>query len=53
MMTSDQRSMPKATGSGIDFTDVDPRKTSRAWNKFLSNRHAPSLPMTGVRSVIY
>src|SRR3989338_5892833 len=53
MMTSDQRSAPKAARQGIDFTDVDPQETSRAWNKFLSNRNAPSLPMTGVRSLIY
>ncbi|MDZ4395379.1 MAG: sigma 54-interacting transcriptional regulator [Cypionkella sp.] len=52
-MTSDQRSALKAARPGIDFTDVDPRETSRAWNKFLSNRNAPSLPMTGVRSLIY
>lgn len=53
MMTSDQRSALKAARPAIDFTDVDPRETSRAWNKFLSNRNAPSLPMTGVRSLIY
>lgn len=53
MITSDQRSAPKAARTGIDFTDVDPRETSRAWSKFLSNRNAPSLPMTGVRSLIY
>ncbi len=52
-MTSDQRSGPKAARPDIDFTDVDPRETSRAWNKFLSNRNAPSLPMAGVRSLIY
>lgn len=53
MMTSEQRSAVKAARPRIDFTDVDPRETSRAWNKFLSNRNAPSLPMTGVRSLIY
>ena len=52
-MTADQHSAPKAARPAIDFTDVDPRETSRAWNKFLSNRNAPSLPMIGVRSVIY
>ena len=53
MMTSDQRSGLRSARSGIDFSDVDPRETSRAWNKFLSNRNAPSLPMIGVRSLIY
>ena len=53
MMTSDQRGAPRPLRQGFDFADVDPRETSRAWNRFLSNRNAPSLPMTGVRSVIY
>ena len=53
MMSSNQR--PKVAGpkSGFDFGDFDPRETNRAWNRFLANRNAPSLPMTGVRSVIY
>ena len=32
---------------------MDPRETSKAWNQFLANRNTPSLPLTGVRSVIY
>ncbi len=53
MMSSNQR--PKVAGpkAGFDFADFDPRETTRAWNRFLANRNAPSLPMTGVRSVIY
>ncbi len=57
MISSDQRA--RHTGSrggsrpGFDFADVDPQETSKAWNKFLANRNAPSLPLTGVRSVIY
>ena len=36
-----------------DFSDVDPRETSRAWQRFLAGRRGPSAPLTGVRSVIY
>lgn len=53
MMSSDQRSRPGSARSVFDFTDVDPRETSRAWDRFLSNRNSPSLPLTGVRSLIY
>ncbi len=57
MMSSDQRARHIGAGSGsrpgFDFADVDPQETSRAWSKFLANRNAPSLPLTGVRSVIY
>ncbi len=53
MMSSDQRMANKAPRPGFDFADVDPRETSKAWNRFLANRNAPSLPVTGVRSVIY
>ena len=53
MMSSDQRPAFKASRPAFDFADVDPRETSKAWNRFLSNRNAPSLPLTGVRSVIY
>ena len=53
MMSSDQRIAFKAPRPGFDFADVDPRETSKAWNRFLANRSAPSLPLTGVRSIIY
>jgi transcriptional regulator of acetoin/glycerol metabolism len=53
MMSSDQRAALRSPRPGFDFADVDPRETARAWNRFLSNRNAPSLPTTGVRSVIY
>ena len=53
MMISDRRARAGGPRPGFDFGDVDPRETSKAWSKFLSNRNAPSLPMTGVRSVIY
>lgn len=53
MMSSDQRIALKAPRPRFDFADVDPRETSKAWNRFLANRNAPSLPLTGVRSVIY
>ena len=53
MMTSERRVHPSGPRPGFDFGAFDPRETSRAWNKFLANRNAPSLPMTGVRSVIY
>ncbi len=61
MMSSDQPARPNALGRGprgsprpgFDFADVDPQETSKAWSRFLANRNAPSLPLTGVRSVIY
>lgn len=53
MMSSDNRARAGSARPAFDFADVDPRETSRAWSKFLSNRDAPSLPVTGVRSVIY
>ena len=52
-MSSDQVAAHKSPRSGFDFADVDSRETARAWSRFLSNRNAPSLPMTGVRPVIY
>ena len=53
MMSSDQRNAARTPRQGFDFADVDPREISKAWNRFLANRNAPSLPMPGVRSVIY
>jgi hypothetical protein len=53
MMSSAQRARSNAPRIGFDFADVDPTETSKAWAKFLSGRNAPSLPMTGVRSIIY
>ncbi len=53
MMSSDQRGLSRKPRPGFDFADVDPHETSKAWNRFLANRNAPSLPLTGVRSVIY
>ena len=53
MMSSDQRALSAKPRPGFDFADVDPRETSKAWNKFLANRNAPSLPLTGVRSIIH
>ena len=35
------------------FEDISLRATSRAREKFLSNRNAPSLPVSGVRGLIY
>ena len=53
MMSSNQRARSAAPRPGFDFSDVDPQETSKAWNRFLASRTAPSLPLTGVRSVIY
>jgi sigma-54 dependent transcriptional regulator, acetoin dehydrogenase operon transcriptional activator AcoR len=53
MMSSDLRAQSIRPRLGFDFAEVDPQETSKAWNRFLANRHAPSLPLTGVRSVIY
>lgn len=53
MMSSDPRSKTIRGRANLDFGEVDPKETSKAWNRFLAQRHAPTLPMTGVRSVIY
>lgn len=53
MMSSDQRARPGAPRLGFDFGDIDPQETSKAWTRFLASRNAPSMPVTGVRSVIY
>jgi sigma-54 dependent transcriptional regulator, acetoin dehydrogenase operon transcriptional activator AcoR len=52
-MNADHRTAQRAQSPRFDFADVDPQETSRAWNRFLASRNAPSLPLTGVRSVIY
>lgn len=33
--------------------EFDPVETAKAWSKFLANRKAPSMPLTGVRQIIY
>jgi sigma-54 dependent transcriptional regulator, acetoin dehydrogenase operon transcriptional activator AcoR len=53
MMSSDLRAHSVRPRLGFDFAEIDPHETSKAWNRFLANRHAPSLPLTGVRSIIY
>ncbi len=53
MMMSDQRAQSARLRSGFDFAEVDPQETSKAWTRFLANRNTPSLPLTGVRSIIY
>ena len=52
-MIADRPLRNPAQRLGFDFTEIDPRETSRAWTRFLSSRNAPSIPLTGVRSVIY
>ncbi len=53
MTSSDLRATSTKSRPGFDFFDIDPQETSKAWHRFLANRNAPSLPLTGVRSVIY
>lgn len=52
-MGSNERARNSGSNLGFDFATFDPRETTRAWNRFLANRTTPSLPLTGVRSVIY
>lgn len=52
-MSHDQRARSAGNHPPFEFSDVDPRETSKAWNRFLANRNAPTLPMPGVRSIIY
>ncbi len=51
-MSAEQRSAQRARPA-FEFSDIDPKETSRAWNRFLASRNTPSLPLDGVRSVIY
>lgn len=53
MIGKDQSTGMRAQAPRFDFTHVDPQETSRAWSRFLANQNGPSLPMDGVRSVIY
>lgn len=53
MMSKDQHAALRLQAPRSNFTDVNPQETSRAWTRFLENRNAPSLPMNGVRSLIY
>lgn len=52
-MSSNEHSRNSGSDLGFDFANFDPRETTKAWNRFLANRNTPSLPLTGVRSVIY
>ena len=52
-MSSNEQSRSSGSNLGFDFATFDPRETTRAWNRFLANRNTPSLPLTGVRSLIY
>ena len=53
MMSSGVTTRPARPRPMFDYAEVDAKETSRAWARFLSDRDAPSLPMPGVRSVIY
>lgn len=37
----------------LDYAEVDAKETSKAWSRFVAERDGPSIPMTGVRNVIY
>ncbi|MDP3195541.1 sigma-54-dependent Fis family transcriptional regulator [Tabrizicola sp.] len=52
-MSSNEHSRNSGSDLGFDFATFDPQETTKAWNRFLANRNAPSLPLKGVRSVIY
>ena len=52
-MSSNEHSRSSGSNLGFDFATFDPRETTKAWNRFLANRNTPSLPLTGVRSVIF
>jgi transcriptional regulator of acetoin/glycerol metabolism len=50
---SNRQSGGSGYNSGYNIEDVSLRSISHAREKFLSNRNAPSLPVTGVRPLIY
>jgi sigma-54 dependent transcriptional regulator, acetoin dehydrogenase operon transcriptional activator AcoR len=52
-MTFDPRGRADRSPPIFDYSDVDAKETSRAWKRFLEGRDSPSLPVTGVRPVIY
>ena len=35
------------------FSEVSAKETSKAWNRFVADRDAPSAPLSGVRTMIY
>jgi transcriptional regulator of acetoin/glycerol metabolism len=43
----------RGDGQALTFENVDPVETSKAWSKFIANRNAPSMPISGVRALIY
>lgn len=53
MMRSHEDTRLKEKGTTLTSDDVDPVETSKAWTRFLANRNAPSMPVTGVRPLIY
>lgn len=53
MMSSELQPHTNRSRLMLDYSEVDAKETSKAWNRFLADRDAPSIPMTGVRSLIY
>jgi sigma-54 dependent transcriptional regulator, acetoin dehydrogenase operon transcriptional activator AcoR len=53
MMTSDMQGRAQRSQPIFDCSEIDARETSRAWKRFLEGRDSPSIPVTGVRPVIY
>ena len=53
MMSINQQSRTSRSRMMFDYAEIDPKETSKAWNRFLADRHGPSTPLSGVRSVIY
>lgn len=52
-MPSDIQTRSNRSRLMLDYSEVNAKDTSRAWNRFVADRDAPSIPMTGVRSMIY
>ena len=52
-MSSELQTRTNRSRLMFDYSEIDAKETSKAWNRFLSDRGAPSMPMSGVRSVIF
>ena len=52
-MSAELKARPNRSHLMFDYSEVDAKETSKAWNRFLAERTAPSTPMSGVRSVIF
>ena len=52
-MCPESQNRPNRPSLRFDYSEIDTKETSRAWNRFVADRDAPKVPISGVRTVIY